>query len=133
MQEVDIQGALTCGFRAAHAVAKEMAGQEGFREYAEWWLKAFEFNQSENPARHLAQGFGLFALGAEVLDYWFSLMEGDMMNAFIDHNRLGVFLEAGYKLKRAHIQAERPEIAKKLDGYFSISAEEAYKGYSSAG
>ncbi|MFC1670547.1 hypothetical protein ACFL20_09145 [Spirochaetota bacterium] len=129
MQEVDIQGALACGFRAANAVHDEINGINGFDNYTEWWQGAFEFNQSDDPMKHLAKGFGLFALGAEVLDYWFSLTENDMMNAFIDHNNLGAFLEAGFNNHRSTIEKERPHIAKTLDEYFGISAEEAYKGY----
>ena len=129
MQEVDIQGALTCGFRAGNSAADEIDGFNGFNEYTIWWGNAFEFNQSDDPMRHLAKGFGLFALGAEVLDYWFSLTEHEVMNSFIDHNRLGELLETGFNNYRSTIEKERPEIAKILDEYFGISAEDAYKGY----
>ena len=37
--ETQAQGALSCGFRAADAVAKELEGKPGFEEYNQWWLK----------------------------------------------------------------------------------------------
>jgi flavin-dependent dehydrogenase len=128
MQEVDIQGALPCGFNAGNAIADELDGKPGFQAYTSWWNKAFEFNVSDDPARELAQGFGLFALGAEVLDYWFSIMEHEVLNSFIDHNQLGALLEGRYRDYRQQMERERPDIVEKLDRYFSISAEEAYQG-----
>jgi len=73
--EVQVQGALNCGFRAAEAVAKELDGKNGFEEYANWWLNSFEFN-SEGMMR-VTQGYALIpTYEDDELDYLFSLCDG---------------------------------------------------------
>jgi flavin-dependent dehydrogenase len=42
--ETLIQGAIACGNLAVKAIEKELNGQEGYRQYMEWWKNAFEFN-----------------------------------------------------------------------------------------
>lgn len=43
------QGATMCGYMAARAVENELGGKSGFKQYAEWWYNAFEWNK--NPQK----------------------------------------------------------------------------------
>jgi flavin-dependent dehydrogenase len=73
--EVQAQGGLNCGFKAAEAIAKELNGEQGFAEYTDWWLKSFEFN-SEGMMR-VSQGYALIpTYEDDEVDYLFSLCEG---------------------------------------------------------
>ncbi len=76
--EIEVQGALMSGFRAGSAVAKELEGKEGFKEYAKWWQHSFEFN-TEQYLR-VAQGFALVPTYTDdELDYLFSLIEDEVL------------------------------------------------------
>jgi len=76
--EIEVQGALMSGFRAGSAVAKELEGKEGFKEYAKWWQNSFEFN-TEQYLR-VAQGFALVPTYTDdELDYLFSLIEDEVL------------------------------------------------------
>lgn len=73
--EVQAQGALSCGLRAAEAVAKELEGKNGFERYTKWWLDAFEFH-SEGMMQ-VQQGYALIPTYTDdEVDYLFSLCEG---------------------------------------------------------
>lgn len=43
--EVLYQGATMCGYMAAQAMKKELKGENGFKDYAEWWYSSFEWNK----------------------------------------------------------------------------------------
>jgi flavin-dependent dehydrogenase len=84
--EVQAQGGLNCGFKAADAVAKELNGEQGFAEYTDWWLKSFEFN-SEGMMR-VSQGYALIpTYEDDEVDYLFSLCEGiDLPGSWSQYN-----------------------------------------------
>jgi flavin-dependent dehydrogenase len=72
--EVQAQGGLNCGFRAAEAVKAELEGKNGFEQYAKWWFDSFEFN-SEGMMR-VQQGYALIPTYTDAeIDYLFSLCE----------------------------------------------------------
>ncbi len=76
--EVEMQGAMACGFRAGHAVAREIEGQNGFADYTRWWQESFEFNGKE--FMQVAQGFALVPTYSDFeLDYLFSLIENETL------------------------------------------------------
>ena len=55
--EVEVQGALMCGYHAARAVVDELQQKSGFDAYTQWWQQSFEFNSPE--ALRVAQGYAL--------------------------------------------------------------------------
>jgi len=70
--EVQGQGALSCGYKAAEAVAKELEGKKGFEEYTKWWLDSFEFHAE--GMLQVQQGYALIPTYTEdEIDYLFSL------------------------------------------------------------
>ena len=125
MQEVDNQGALCCGYQAGRAVVKEIQGGPGFDEYSKWWQESFEFNRGPEALAELAKGWGLFSLGEEALDYFFSLTESSIADAFLDHHEFGIILEREFRKYQTKMEKEKPEIAKKISEYFGIEPTEA--------
>jgi flavin-dependent dehydrogenase len=76
--ETLIQGALACGCLAVKAIEKELNGQEGYREYTEWWQNAFEFNDPtffKTTARYM---FLNNLCSDEEVDYLFNLYQGQV-------------------------------------------------------
>ena len=75
MVEVETQGGLLCGYRAAKAVAEELEGKDGFAAYTKWWQDSFEFNSDDYM--EVSKGYALaFVYTDDELDYLFSLCEG---------------------------------------------------------
>ena len=76
--ETLIQGAIACGYLAVKAIEKELNGQEGYREYIEWWQNAFEFNDPtffKTMARYM---FLNKLCTDEEVDYLYSLFQGEV-------------------------------------------------------
>jgi flavin-dependent dehydrogenase len=44
-----IQGATACGYKAAKSIQTQLGGENGYKEYTEWWSRAFAFNLPEYP------------------------------------------------------------------------------------
>lgn len=112
--EVEMQGALACGFRAARAVADELAGRDGFAQYTAWWQEAFEFNGDD--WLQVAQGFALVPTYTdEELDYLFGLIEGEVLDGTYNQYK-SPRLMWGAILKHAErIRSERPELHAKIN------------------
>ena len=73
--ETLIQGAVACGYLAVKAIEKELSGQEGYREYIDWWQNAFEFNDPtfyKTTARYMFLGK---LCSNEEVDYLYSLFQ----------------------------------------------------------
>ncbi|MBR0484162.1 MAG: FAD-dependent monooxygenase [Oscillospiraceae bacterium] len=74
MIETEVQGAFLCGYYGAHAVIRELQGEDGWNDYTKWWLSAFEFNRADYM--RVAQGYGLVPTYTDdELDYLFALVE----------------------------------------------------------
>lgn len=77
--EIQIHGAMFCGWWAGDAVYDELSGKEGYKDYQKKWVKSFPCCKEK---RHMA----LFSFSSvqyfftnEELDYLFSLLDGKMI------------------------------------------------------
>ncbi len=113
--EVETQGALMCGYRAAHAVEKELSGEKGFDEYTKWWQDSFEFNSSD--VMRVAQGFALVPKYTdEELDYLFGLVEGERLEGTYNQYRSPEIMWNAIMNHSDKIKSERSELFEKITG-----------------
>lgn len=113
--EVETQGALMCGYRAAMAVAKELEGKNGFDEYTKWWLDSFEFNSPD--VMRVAQGFALVPKYTdEELDYLFGLVEGERLEGTYNQYRSPEIMWNAIMNHGDQIKKERAELFEKITG-----------------
>ncbi len=111
--EVQVQGALNCGYRAADAVAKELEGKEGFQTYRDWWIKSFEFHAES--VTQLQQGYALVpTYSDDELDYLFALCEGITLDgSWSQYKSTQVMWNAMLK-DSERIKQERPALYQKI-------------------
>jgi len=113
--EVETQGALMCGYRAANAVAKELSGEKGFDAYTKWWQDSFEFNSSD--VMRVAQGFALVPkYSDEELDYLFGLIEGERLQGTYNQYRSPEIMWDAIMNHSDKIKSERSELFEKITG-----------------
>lgn len=113
MVEVEVQGAFLCGYKAAEAIKKEFAGEQGFAEYTDWWLKSFEFC-GEQYLR-VAQGYALVPVYTDdEVDYLFSLVEGEVLEGTYSQYKTPKLMWDGIRKHEDRIKNERPEIYAKI-------------------
>jgi flavin-dependent dehydrogenase len=111
--EIEIQGALMTGFRAAKAVAKELQGGDGFREYTGWWQRSFEFNS--DTYLQVAQGFALVpAYTDDELDYLFSLIEDEELEGTYSQYKSPRIMWDAILRHEDRIAADRPDLHQKI-------------------
>jgi len=111
--EVEMQGALACGFQAARAVAAELAGRAGFEDYMRWWQRSFEFNGDD--WMQVAQGFALVpAYGDDELDYLFGLVEGEVLEGTYNQYRSPRLMWGAILRHSERIRAELPALHEKI-------------------
>jgi flavin-dependent dehydrogenase len=112
--EVEMQGALACGFRAAGAVAYELEGRGGFSQYTAWWQKAFEFNGDDYL--QVAQGFALVPTYTdEELDYLFGLIEDEVLEGTYNQYKSPRLMWNAILKHEQLIRSERPELHEKIN------------------
>jgi len=112
--EVEVQGALMCGYHASRAVAAELQGQPGFEAYTAWWQKTFEFNSPE--ALRVAQGYALVpTYSDEEIDYLFGLLEDNPLDGAYGQYKAPRLLWDAIARHRDTIASERPELIKKFE------------------
>ncbi len=111
--QVQIQGALTCGYLAADAVLKELNGQKGFEEYTEKWMNSFEFNQEGMFEESQASGF-VPRYEDDEIDYLFSLCEGIILEGNFSQRKTARLVWDTILRDTEKIRKERPEIYKKI-------------------
>ncbi len=120
------QGAMLYGFQAARAIIEDLASGTGFQGYVDHWKRTFGYNQPGMIER-ASQGFGLHVLEDEELDYLFSLTKDDVIEGYVNEfsdpdltmNALMAHIE--------QIRQERPDLAKKLEGFTQVSIQEAFQ------
>lgn len=111
--ETQAQGALSCGFWAADAVAKELDGKPGFEEYTKTWLKTFEFN--DDGMMQVTSGYALIPYYTdEEVVYLFSLLDGVTMKGSWSQYDSPRMLWAEVHKNDERIKRERPEIWEKI-------------------
>lgn len=124
-QEVEIQGALMCGFRAIKALQMEMNGEPGIENYNRFWQEYFEFN-NDQVLKDCCRGHGIINLKNDQLDYLFKLAEGRLLDGYVNHFTCGnVMLDFFYSQEKK-IKRERPEILETLKALKRLSPEDAF-------
>jgi digeranylgeranylglycerophospholipid reductase len=112
--EVEVQGALMCGFRAANAVYKELQGEKGFDEYTQWWKESFEFNRDDYLL--VSQGYALVpTYSDEEIDYLFALIEGQTLEGTYSQYKTPQLMWDAIMAHREQIKRERPQIYEKIE------------------
>lgn len=111
--EVEVQGALMCGYHAANAISKELKGKNGFKTYTNWWKSAFEFNSDEYLL--VSQGYALVPTYTDdELDYLFSLIEDKILEGTYSQYKTPKLIWNEILLHKNRIKTERPLIYKKI-------------------
>ena len=124
-QEVENQGALMCGFRAANAVRDELEGKKGFEDYNRFWQEFFEFNDRKK-VEESCRGAWFRNLNDEEIDYLYSLLEGEHIDGYINHFESGSKLLQILNKKIDKIKKERPEIAKLMQSFYNLAPEDFF-------
>lgn len=123
-QEVENQGAIMCGFRAAKAlVAKESGAEEDFKEYNQFWQRTFGFNDPQ-ILKDTWKGFVLRLLGNENIDYILSLSEGRVLDGYVNHFKCGNVIFDFIKSQLPKIEKEKPELAERVKKLAEFKLEE---------
>jgi digeranylgeranylglycerophospholipid reductase len=125
-QEVEIQGALMCGFRAGKALAMEAKGEPGMEHYNRFWQDSFEFND-DHILTECCRTFGMGSLRDDQLDYLFKLSEGKLLDGYINHFTCGRVMLNFFDRHHERIKKERPDILKTLTALSKASPVEAFK------
>jgi digeranylgeranylglycerophospholipid reductase len=111
--EVEVQGALMCGYRAAKSVISELDGKNGFEMYSEWWIDSFEFNRDEYL--QVSQGYALVpTYSDDDLDYLFSLLDGKILEGTYSQYKTPKLIWDSILSKKEQIKLENPEIYGKI-------------------
>lgn len=111
--EVEMQGALACGCRAAKAIAEELAGRDGFAQYTRWWQQSFEFNGED--WLQVAQGFALVPTYTDdELDYLFGLIEDETLEGTYNQYKSPRLMWGAILKHGDRINSERPDLHAKI-------------------
>lgn len=112
--EVQMQGALNCGYWAAEALYKELQGKPGFQEYTDTWLKTFEFN--DDGMMQVTTGYALIPYYTdEEVVYLFSMLDGITMDGSWSQYQSPRLMWREIHKKADKIKEERPEIWAKIE------------------
>jgi flavin-dependent dehydrogenase len=112
--EVEVQGALMCGFQAGRAVADEARGESGLAHYASWWRESFEFNGDDHLK--VAQGYALVpAFADDELDYLFALLEDQVLEGSYSQYKTPELIWRAILEHDARIARERPGLHEKIE------------------
>ncbi|MDO5517964.1 MAG: NAD(P)/FAD-dependent oxidoreductase [Clostridium sp.] len=111
--EVEVQGALMCGYHAANAILNELNEKDGFKNYTDWWNKSFEFNSGEYLK--VSQGYALVPTYTDdELDYLFSLAEGHILEGTYSQYKTPKLIWDAILLKKDLIMKDKPTIYEKI-------------------
>ena len=122
--EVQGQGALSCGYKAAEAVAKELEGKKGFEEYTKWWLDSFEFH--DEGMLQVQQGYALIPTYTEdEIDYLFSLCSDVLLDGSFSQYKSSRMIWDAILRDPQRIERERPGLMKKIKGVRSNALKES--------
>ncbi len=112
--EVEVQGALMCGYHAAKAIHEELQGNNGFEQYTEWWKDSFEFNRDDYLL--VSQGYALVpTYSDDEIDYLFSLIEGKTLEGTYSQYKTPKLIWDSILAHKDQIQRERPLIYEKIE------------------
>ena len=132
-QETEGTGALMCGWKAAHAVATALKdnqlNREGVMSYLDWWNRSFP--ESHDYKAFFGQVVMMDQFTKEDVNFLFNIIQDCLpftLNPYTVAKRWG---EIFSKLI-PRIQAERPELGRKLQRMQSIPLEEVLAPLSEA-
>jgi flavin-dependent dehydrogenase len=116
-QEVEIQGALMCGYRAAQAAAQELEeGGNALQRYTHFWNSSFEFcwpGAVEKSMKFYHMHGTLFS--DDEIDYLYKLSREDEILGTVNHFRVGVHEVTAYMRHIDQIRKDEPKLARKLE------------------
>ena len=124
-QEVEIQGALMCGYRAVKAIKQESEGEPGMKYYNRFWNNSFEFND-DRILLECCRGHWMRNINDDQLDYLFNLAGDRLLDGYINHFNSGTALLDFFKDHMDRIQMERPDIADALTVFDKLTLEQAF-------
>jgi len=111
--EVEVQGALMCGFRAAKSIYDELHDKPGFEEYTKWWADSFEFNSDKYL--QVSQGYALVPTYTDdELDYLFALIEDEILDGTYSQYKTPKLIWTAILMHSEQIMLERPSLYNKI-------------------
>ncbi|QNU67753.1 NAD(P)/FAD-dependent oxidoreductase [Ruminiclostridium herbifermentans] len=123
--EVEVQGALMCGYRAAKAVSDELNGKNGFEMYSDWWIDSFEFNRDEYL--QVSQGYALVpTYSDDDLDYLFSLLDGKILEGTYSQYKTPKLIWDSILSKKEKIKLENPDIYVKISNMNKLTLASSF-------
>ncbi|RMF98423.1 MAG: NAD(P)/FAD-dependent oxidoreductase [Candidatus Schekmanbacteria bacterium] len=123
--EVETQGAMMCGYKAAKAVLEELDGKNGFDEYKRWWLKEFEFNSDK--FFRVAQGYALIPTYTDdEIDYLFSLVQDRVFPGTFSQYKTPELIWSAFLEYKDKIREERPELFEKIKNLDKMSLKDSF-------
>ncbi|MBR6770023.1 MAG: NAD(P)/FAD-dependent oxidoreductase [Lachnospiraceae bacterium] len=123
--EVEVQGALMCGYKSALAVAEELEGKPGFEEYTRWWRQSFEFNGEDHL--RVSQGYALVPTYTdEELDYLFGLIEGSRLEGTYSQYKTPKLIWDEILTHQQQIEEEAPQIYKKIQNMNTLTLSSSF-------
>lgn len=123
--EVEVQGALMCGYRAALAVIDELNEKTGFEEYSKWWRNSFEFNGPDHL--RVSQGYALVPTYTDdELDYLFALTEGKCLEGTYSQYKTPELIWNEILSHEQRIKNEKPEIYAKIENINNLSLSDSF-------
>lgn len=124
--EVEVQGALMCGYHAANAVYDELNKGEGFKKYTDWWNKSFEFNSDEYLK--VSQGYALVPTYTDdELDYLFSLVEGMILEGTYSQYKTPKLIWDAILHNKELIMNDKPVIYEKIKKMNTMTLTDTFK------
>lgn len=124
--EVEVQGALMCGYHAAIAINGELQGKNGFENYTKWWNDAFEFNSDEYLL--VSQGYALVPTYTdEELDYLFALIENQILEGTYSQYKTPKLIWDSILKHTDRIQKEKPAIYDKIKKMNTMTLTDTFK------
>lgn len=124
--EVEVQGALMCGFHAGNAVIKELVGENGFEQYTQWWQDSFEFHNEEELKKSMSTLLSATICTEDELDYLFSLTEDEVLEGSYSQWRQPKLVWASILRHRERIAKEMPELYEKIQKSYGKDFKELY-------
>lgn len=112
-QEVENQGAIMCGLKAARAVTAQVHGEDGFGAYNRFWQKSFEFNDPK-ILNDTWRSFIFQQLDDGDLNYLVSLADGKLLDGYVNHFTCGNVIMQFITEQMDRIKREQPELAEKI-------------------
>ena len=124
--EVEVQGALMCGFHGGNAVIQEIEGEEGFEEYTKWWQESFEFQNEEELRSTMSTLLSATFCTDDELDYLFALTEDEVLEGAYSQWNQPKLMWGSILRHKEKIAKEMPELYEKIQKSLGMTFDELY-------